>query len=392
MQNNAGDARQGVSWESVRSSFLLADGVVYLNNGTAGPSPRIVYEKTRAITELVESNPAELGVYYQKAFGESKDHFAAFMGARGQDVVFLLNVTVGMNVIARGLRTLRAGDEILTTDQEYGAVTNIWEFVAAKRGCTVRRVAVPQPPESAAAVVDLLLGSITARTKVILVSHITTTTGMIFPIREICAGARERGILTAIDGAHAPGMIPVDLAEIDPDFYTGNCHKWLCAPKGTGFLYVAPRCQRLLDPLIVGWGWSKEREETFLGNFENPGTHNPAPWIGVAEAASFQESLGKDSVASRGRELAAYARGKIAELPGFEPITSCKPELGCSICTYLMPPLAEGKLQKALERYRIVVPAGANPDGGRMRLSTHIYNTPDEVGILLSALREAYGL
>ncbi len=379
-------------WDGVRSSFMVPEGVVYLNNGTAGPSPWPVYEKTRAITERVESNPAELGPHYQQAFGEAKERFAAFVGAKAPEVVFVLNVTVGMNMIARGLRTLEPGDEILTTDQEYGAVTNAWEFVAAKRGCTVRRIEIPQPPESADQVVDLLFGAVGPKTKVILVSHITTTTGTIFPVQRICAGARERGILTAVDGAHAPGMIPVDLAAIDADFYTGNCHKWLCAPKGTGFLHVSPRCQKLLDPLIVGWGWDKNREETFLGNLENPGTHNPAPWIGVAEAARFQESIGKDRVAARGRELASYAKDRITALEGFELITSRRPELACSIATYLMPPLDEGRLQKSLESRRIVIPAGANPEGGRMRLSTHIYNTTGHVDTLVEALREAYAL
>jgi isopenicillin-N epimerase len=381
-----------LTWEEVRSSFMVPDGVVYLNNGTAGPCPRAAYEKTIAVTAAVEANPGELGPAYAKAFGESKERFARFIGARPADVVFVLNVTVGMSIISRGLRCLRAGDEILTTDQEYGAVTNAWEFVAARRGCTVRRVAIPQPPESPQQVVDILLGAMTAATRVLLFSHIPTTTGMIFPARELCAGARARGVLTAIDGAHVAGMVPVDLSDIDADFYTGNCHKWLCAPKGTGFLHVPERNQKLLDPLIVGWGWSKDREETFLGNHENPGTHNPAPWIGVGEAVAFQEFIGRDRIAARGRELATYGKDRIETLPGVKLVTSRKPELCCSIARYLLPPCAEGRLQKALEARRIVIPAGADPNGGSMRLSTHIYNTTREVDLLMEALREAYGL
>lgn len=392
MANLGAAPDQALTWEQVRSKFMVPDGVVYLNNGTAGPCPRPVYEKTMAVTAAVEANPAELGPGYTKAFGEAKERFARFMGARAPDLVFVLNVTVGMSIISRGLRCLRAGDEILTTDQEYGAVTNAWEFVAAKRGCTVRRVAVPQPPESPQQVVDILLGAMTGATKVLLFSHIPTTTGMIFPAKELCAGARARGVLTAVDAAHVPGMIPVDLADIDADFTTGNCHKWLCAPKGTGFLHVAPRNQKLLDPLIVGWGWNKDREETLLGNHEHPGTHNPAPWIGVAEAVAFQESIGRDRICARGRELAAYGKDRIEALPGFKLITSRKPELCGSIARYLLPPLAEGRLQKALETRRIVIPAGADPKGGSMRLSTHIYNTTGEVDILVEALREAYGL
>jgi isopenicillin-N epimerase len=390
MANIAVETPVPTDWERVRTSFMIPDGVTYLNNGTAGPCPRPVHEKTMAVTELGEANPAELGPQYTRAFQEAKPRLAAFVGALPQDMVFVLNVTLGMNMIARGLRTLRSGDEIVTTDQEYGAVTNVWEFVASRRGCTVRRVAVPQPPESPEQVVDILLGSVTARTRVLLVSHIPTTTGMIFPLERICAACRERGILTAIDGAHAPGMIPLDLAAIDADFYTGNCHKWLCAPKGTGFLHVAPRNQGLLDPLIVGWGWNKDKEETFLGNFENPGTHSPAPWIGVAEATAFQESIGREQIAARGRELAAYGRWRMAELPGITPITSADHRLSCSIMTYTLPPLEEGRLQKALERRRIAVPAGATPQGGRMRLSTHIYNTTDQLDLLAEAFREAY--
>jgi isopenicillin-N epimerase len=380
-----------VNWDNIRKQFELPQGVVYLNNGSFGPCPKPVLDATAAYLRDIDSHPgAKLGEYWGK-LKETKKRLGAFVAMDPEDFVFVTNVTMGMSMISRGLRVLEEGDEILTTSQEYGAVNNAWEFVARKRKLTIRTAVVPSPPESAEQIVDIIKASFTDRTRVLYFSHITTTTGLILPVREICAAARERGILTAIDGAHAPGMIPLDVAALGADFYTGNCHKWLCAPKGTGFLWVRKGAQDMLDPLIVGWGWDKE-SDTFLGNFENPGTHSSGLPVAVGDAVAFQEAIGKETIAARGRELTAYGRGALEGISGTRSLTPSVPGMSNSLTAYALPLGDHEKLKRELEKRNIIIPNGPREDDTWLRLSTHVYNTREEIDLLVQALGAAYAV
>lgn len=375
-------------WNSVRDEFPLPRQTVYLNNGSFGPCPGSVIDATVEHIRMLDSNPGENFGPLWARHRESKELLGEFGGMQPNDFVFVTNVTVGMNMIARGLNVLQKGDEVLTTDQEYGAVNNIWEFVSRKRGLTIKRIEIPQPPEGPQDIVDRFRAAISPATRVIYCSHITTTTGLIMPVGEICALARENDIITAIDGAHAPGMIPFNVGSVGCDFYTGNCHKWLCAPKGTGFLYAAPASQALLDPFIVGWGWDPDNE-SFIGNFERPGTHSVALPAGVGAAIEFQKRIGRDRIAARGRELAAYGRAMFDDIAGAKLITPDREDMSCSLSTFLIPPSPEGKLKAELKARNIIIPAWTNADGGRIRLSTHFYNMPNEIDLLGEAVRAA---
>ena len=371
-----------MDWEGIRSQFELPEGAVYLNNGSFGPCPRPVLDAAAAYLRDIDSHPgAMLGTYWGK-LQEAKKRLGTFAGMDPEDFVFVTNVTVGMNIISRGLQVFEEGDEILTTDQEYGAVNNAWEFMARTRKLSIRTVDIPSPPVSAEQIVDIIKSGFTDRTRVLYFSHITTTTGLIFPVREICAAARERGILTAVDGAHAPGMIPIDIPALGADFYTGNCHKWLCAPKGTGFLWVGKDVQDQLDPFIVGWGWNREND-TFLGNFENPGTHCSALPVAVGDAVAFQEGIGKERIAARGRELTAYGREVIGSIiPGTRILTPEGPRLSNSLTAFALPAVDPERLREELSRRRIIIPNGPRNGSTWLRLSTHVYNTREEIDLL----------
>ena len=375
-------------WLNIRGQFELPEDLVYLNNGSFGPSPRPVLDAVTKYIREVDANPGQnLGVYWSK-LGEAKRKFGAFAGIEPADFVFITNLTVGMNMISHGLHDLGIGDEVLTTDQEYGAVNNAWEFASRKAGFTIVKARIPTPTEDTGQILDGIERAITPRTKALYFSHITTSTGLIMPVAEICAIARKRSIITAVDGAHAPGMIPLDIQSLGCDLYTGNCHKWLCAPKGTAILWASPEAQRRLDPFIVGWGWKRD-EETFLGNFENPGTHSIALPVAVGDAVDFQLSIGRDRIANRGRELAAYVRERIGSIPGAIPLVA--PELACSLTAFTLPGMDKDRLTEALKKRRIIVPNRATSEDTWLRVSTHVYNFPHEVDVLREALDEAMG-
>jgi len=380
-------------WDAIARRYSIPSGIAYLNNGSFGPVPTAAIEASVSLFRDLESNPQEYLAAYRERTPEVKADLGDFLGMRGDDFVFVTNVTVAMNMIARGLRSLAAGDEILLTDQEYGAVDKTWQFVAARRGAHVVRARLPAPARTPAELYDAVVSAIGPRTRIVSISHITSPTGVILPVQAICAEARRRGVLTAVDGAHAPGMIPLDVESLGADFYAGNCHKWLGAPKGVGFLWVSPQSQSLLDPLIVGWGWDPENE-SFPGNFENPGTHNPALYLAVEQCLELQREIGPEIIAARGRELASYARERVLGIRGAQPRTPSTADLSNSLQAFDLPALPDKDLGAMMRERRIIVvvaPGGATDgEGIRLRVSTHVHNNREHIDRMVEVLREAY--
>jgi isopenicillin-N epimerase len=392
MRPRAG-AKDKINWDGVKAQYMVPDDLVYMNNGSFGPAPRVVWDALLRYLKQLEENPATFNDQYNRLVKVVKPKLAAFVGSDPACTANVTNLTFGMNVLSRSIRGLSPGDEILTTDQEYGAVNNIWDFAAQKQGLVVKRVAIPVPPESPEQIVGIIERGITPRTRVIYASHITTTTGLVLPVKQISALARSHGILSFIDGAHAPGMIRVNITDIGCDFYTGNCHKWLGAPMGTAFIAMHPRSWERLDPFLVGWGWSKDGTETFEGNFENPGVHNTALHNAVGEAVDFQLGIGPKEIEERGRELAEYGKDLFTRIPGVNLLTPRDPAMCGSMAKFSLPPLDDEKrMGDAFKRRNMVVVAGANAAGGTMRISTHIYNSKADLHLLDEALREAYRL
>ena len=240
--------------------FQVRRDIAFLNHGSYGACPRPVFEVYQQLA--ARAGGAAGGVPRaapeRAAGGGARARSRPTWARHADNLVFVPNATYGMNIVARSLE-LRPGDEVLGTDHEYGAVARTWRFVCGPRGATYRAQPIPLPVTDADALVERLWEAVTERTRVIVVSHITSPTALSFPVAAICRRAAAHGILTVVDGAHAPGQIDLALDALGVDFYTGNLHKWLCAPKGSGFLYARPERQSLLRPLAVSWGWEAER-------------------------------------------------------------------------------------------------------------------------------------
>ncbi len=312
-----------------------------------------------------------------------------FVGCRCEDMVFVENATAGMNVVAASVK-LEAGDEVLANDHEYGAVLRLWERACSRAGAKLVVQPVPVPVASAEAVIETLLEKVTKRTKLLVVSHVTSPTAIILPVEQICRRARELGVPVCIDGPHAPAMVPVDLRQIDCDYYTASCHKWLSAPFGSGFLYVHPRAQATVQPAIVSWGRKPDgRTPTWRDEFEWVGTRDPSAFLSIPTAIEFLESVGLDAFRTRTHALARLAREKVTALTGLEPLVSASHQWYGSMIAL---PLPEGEampLQQALwERHRIEVPIIAWNDRRLVRTSCHLYTRPEEIDRLVDALRQ----
>jgi isopenicillin-N epimerase len=307
---------------ALRDLFLLDPDVIFLNHGSFGATPRPVFEQYQDWQRRLEREPVRfLGEQMPELFAAARAPLADYLHTAADDLVYVPNATFGVNVVARSL-ALGPGDEVLATDHEYGACDRVWRFLSDKNGFVYRQQPIPMPVQPAEDIVEQLWAGVNERTRLIFVSHITSSTAVRFPVESLCARARQAGILTLVDGAHAPGQIPLQLESIGADFYTANCHKWLCSPKGAGFLYTRPEKQGLIEPLVVGWGWSAERTFTFgsdyLDYLQWLGTNDPAAYFTVPAAIQFQADHDWPVVRAACQELLREGLAQIGQVTGQE--------------------------------------------------------------------------
>jgi isopenicillin-N epimerase len=382
----------------LRDLFLLDPNIVFLNHGSYGACPRPVFEVYQQWQRELEHQPVEfLGRGFASSMRTAREELAAYVHAAPKDLVYVPNATTGLNVVARSLQ-LQPGDEVLTTDHEYGALDRTWRFVCGKRGATYANHPVTLSIRSAEDVIETIWAGVTQRTRVLFISHITSPTALILPVAELIRRAREAGVLTVVDGAHAPGQIPLDLTALGVDFYAGNCHKWVGGPKGAGFLYARHEVQRLLEPLVVSWGWNRGNEvdtllnlgestSRFIDEHEWQGTRDPAAYLSVPAAIQFQADHDWPRVRAECHELLRDARRRIGELTGLPPICPDSPEWYAQMAAFSLPACDGATLQRRLyDEYRVEVPV--IQWGGRqfVRVSVQGYNTPDDIEALVQAL------
>ncbi len=307
---------------SLREYFLLDPDVVFLNHGSFGATPEPVFREYQRWQRELERQPVEfLGRRHNELMRQARSALAAHFRAEPDDLIYTQNVTISVNIVARSLH-LGPGDEVLASDHEYGACDRTWRFLSKESGFKYVNQPIRVPLTSALQAAEDLWMGVTPRTRVIFLSHITSPTAITLPVDEICRRARAAGILTIVDGAHAPGQIPLDLPGIGADFYGGNLHKWLCAPKGAGFLYARPEVQHLLKPLVVSWGYESETPSgsTFVDHHEWWGTRDIAAFLSVPAAIDFQRDHDWPGVRAQCHSLLVEAlRGieKITGLPSF---------------------------------------------------------------------------
>jgi isopenicillin-N epimerase len=378
---------------------LLDPAVANLNTGSFGPLPRPVFDQVTALRRRLAEEPMDFLVRQTPPLlWEARTGLASFLGADPRRLVFTANVTASINIVAAALR-LSAPGEILLTDHEYGAMHWCWERAAQRQGLSLRVVALPQVPATAQEIIAAVVGAFSDQTRLLFFSHVLSPTGMVLPARELCKEARSRGILTMIDGAHAPAMISLDLSSVESDFYGGNCHKWLLAPTGSGFVYFGPGAERLVSPLQVSWGWHHdaknvdERDEfgstPLIRSFEFEGTRDPCPWLAIPSAISFQDSLGWTDIRERVAGLTGYLRKRMVSEIGLAPATPTNPSLCGFLTAFGLPTGVDvAKLRRELwQTYRIEAPVIERPDATLLRVSLHFYNGEEEIDRLVTALR-----
>ena len=376
---------------SLKDEFLLDPDVIFLNHGSFGATPRPVFDAYQAWQRRLERQPVQflgrdIGGYLAMARAALGD----YLNTPADDLVYVPNATFGINVVARSLR-LGPGDEVLATDHEYGACERAWRYMSRERGFAYMSAPIPLPLPPADEFVEHLWAAVTPRTRVIFLSHITSPTAAIFPVAAVCARARAAGILTVVDGAHAPGQLPLDLPALGADFYAGNCHKWLCAPKGAGFLYARPEAQRLIEPLIVGWGWGEDRELTFGSDFldylQYPGTKDYAAYLAVPDAIAFQATHHWPAVRVACHLLTQQAIERIEALTGRPPLYAGAAGY-VQMAAALLPPVADlaGLKQRLYDHHRVEIPLVQWNDCQFIRISVQGYNAQTDVDSLLAAL------
>jgi len=322
---------------------------------------------------------------------------AGFLGADPGSMVLVDNATTGMNIIANSI-SLDAGDEVLLNDHEYGAVQRIWGGRCRQVGARTVIRRLPWPVESDDRIVESLAGAMNDRTRLVVVSHVTSPTATIFPVRKICQVAAERGIPVAVDGPHAVAMLPVDIEQLGCDYYTASCHKWLSAGFGSGFLWVRRRHQPAMKPSVISWGGSiSGREPTWKDEFTWSGTRDPAAWLTIPAAIEFLESYGLERFREQTHLQAADARRRLVDAIGLEPPVPDSRDWYASMVVVPLPPADEPSprqghpdpLQRTLQRkYGIEIPVISFHDQRYMRVSCHLYNTSEDIDRLVEAVRQ----
>jgi isopenicillin-N epimerase len=358
-------------WAELRKQFLIPEDEIYLNNGTVGSSPapvlRAVFEGYNTTERMDQQDPEDYPIWGYAAWNEFRDPLAEFVGCKRDEIALLRNATEANSYIANGI-DMKAGDEVLMTDQEHPGGVHPWNLKAKRYGVGVKQITLPRPVKDTAQVLNLFSDAITPRTRVIFFSHITTFSGVVLPAKELCGLARSKGILSAVDGAHVVGMMRLDLREIGCDMYSSSPHKWLMAPKGSGFLYVRDEViDRLWNTIATeGWDEPKLRAE----RFQRIGSSNvPALW-GLRASLKLANDIGIDRIERRHRFLADYMLAEMQKR-GAESWTSPDPALRCAIVTVNVPPIQRMDLENWMWKTHKIRIRGGDPN--KLRLSTPYY-------------------
>ncbi len=390
----------------LRPLFYLDPEITYLNHGSFGATPRPVMEESFRWQLEMEREPVHfVDGQLNRALDAARDRLAALVGAPADDLVFVTNATIGLNIVIRSL-DLQPGDEILTTDHEYGALLLTWEHYCQKAGASLVKQTLPLPLEDPAAVVDALFAGVTDRTKVIFFSHITSPTALTLPAELICARARELGIMTIIDGAHVVGQRELDLEAMGCDVYSSNCHKWLMTPKGSAFLYVRPEHHEWVEATTVSWGWAegwgmREAERTygqFIRRNQWAGTRDCSAFLATPAAIDFQEQHQWDAVRARCHRLAGETQRRLLALSGdrLAPLTADSPDWYRQLVAVPFPcDDASAVKRRLLEEFRIQVPVHhhvSQPEGvALIRVSVQGYTTQADLDRLIDAMGTLLG-
>lgn len=379
-------ANEDAYWAELRKQFLIPADEVYLNNGTVGSSPapvlRAIFDGYNTTERMDQVEPEDYPIWGYAAWNEFRDPLAQFVGCNRDEIALLRNATEANSYVANGL-DMKAGDEVLMTDQEHPGGEMPWQLRAKRYGIVVKKVTLPKPVKDGAQVLNLFNDAITPRTRVMFFSHISTNTGTVLPAKELCAMARSKGILSAVDGAHAPGMMRFNLHDLGCDTYSSSPHKWLQAPKGSGFLFVRDEViDRIWSTVATeGWDEPKIRAE----RFQRIGSSNVPALMGLRASIQLANDIGMERIERRHRELADYILAEMLKR-GAESWTSPDPAVRCAIVTVNVPGLKRMELENWLWKTKKIRIRGGEPS--KLRLSTPYYLSKADINRYLAAFDE----
>jgi isopenicillin-N epimerase len=375
-----------------RELWSLDPTITFLNHGSFGACPIAILEHQQALRAQMEAEPVRFfAIELEPLLDQARQALADFVGADAEGLVFVPNATTGVNTVLRSL-SLQPGDELLTTNHEYNASRNALDFAAQRSGAKVVVVDVPFPLEEPGQVVEAMLAGVSERTRLVLVDHVSSQTGLIFPLQELIGALSQRGIEVLVDGAHTPGMVPLNLKELGATYYTGNCHKWMCNPKGAAFLAVSPEKTGLLRPLVISHGANSLRSDRsrFFLEFDWTGTADPTAYLCIPETIQYMGSLlpdGWTGLMANNRQKVLAAREFLCQALKVAPL--CPPEMIGAMAVLPLPQGRVESLKDALyERYSVEVPIipWGGSSGRLIRISAQLYNTPTDYDVLARAL------
>ena len=381
---------EGDYWQAVRMQFPLKDGQTYFNNGTLGPMPNstlnaitdnLRYNAVHAAETDYKGNGPQLLTGYFK-YEDTRKRIGALINAAYDEIALTQNATFGMNYVANGL-DLRKGDEIINTNQEHGGGFAAWQLLAKRRGCGYKQAVMPVPANDPHQIVEAIFKEVTPKTKVIAIPHIVSVYGVVMPVKEICARAREKGIFTIIDGAQAVGQVKVDVRDIGCDAYYSSLHKWLLAPAGSGILYVRKERMPEIWATIASYNWDNQEDHGF--RLMQNGTGNTALLAGLNAALDFYEAIGEERWLGRIKQLGDYLRAGLQQLDKVTIVSSTHPDMAAGITTYKVAGLSGPELQKRLWDEERLQPRSVGQE--LLRHSVHIYNNEEEIDRTFKVIR-----
>jgi len=377
--------------QNLEQYFLLRKDVTFLNFGSFGACPKPVFERYQQLQLELEQEPVQfITVNGLKYLAAAREALGNYIHCDKDDVVYVTNPSYAVNAIAKSF-DLQPGDEILTTDIEYGACDKTWEYYCNKAGAKYVRQHIPLPIESKEELVTAFFKGLSNKTKLVFISHITSTTGLRLPVEEICSIAKEKGLLTFVDGAHAPGQVPLNLHDSPFDIYTGACHKWMMTAKGSSFLYVRKEYQQLVDPLIVSWGYKAlfPSHSSFLDYHQMNGTRDYTAFLTIPAAIEFMQEHNWEQVAADCRQLVQANAPALCELLGATPLVPINDDFIVQMYSTEIKTQEPEKLHRHFfDTYKIEIPVMRQADKVYLRYSINGFNNQEDLDTLFAAIRE----
>lgn len=377
--------------QKLKQYFLLRDDVTFLNFGSFGACVKPVFERYQQYQLELEREPVQfITVNGLRYLAEAREALSRYIHCSPDDVVYVTNPSYAVNAIAKSF-ALQPGDEVLTTDLEYGACDRAWEYYCKKAGARYVRQHIPLPIHSKEEFVEAFFKGLSPKTKLVFISHITSSTALKLPVEEICAIAKEKGIMTFVDGAHAPGQVPIKLKDAPIDIYTGACHKWMMTPKGSSFLYVKKEYQHWVDPLVVSWGYNAlfPSSSQFLDYHQMNGSRDYSAFLTIPDAIQFMSDHNWEEVAADCRRLVQNNAPRLCELLGSTALAPINDDFILQLFSAeIKTPEPEKLHRHFFDNYKIEIPVMRHGDKVYLRYSINAFNSQDDLDKLFAAISE----